>query len=133
LATTTRGSCSLLQIATGTPPPSSATTHTGAPIAIAAPDGQRTILTLDANGYLATITNPAGETHRMTYTADGLLTRYTDGTDNLYHYVYDDQGRLTRDTNPVGGDWTLARKGLAEGHRVTLTTAEGRSTSQTEQ
>ena len=39
-----------------------------------APFGQRTAL--DANGYLASVTNPAGEAYQMTYTADGLLTEF---------------------------------------------------------
>jgi YD repeat-containing protein len=43
----------------------------GNAMAIVAPLGQRTELTLDANGYLATVTNPAGETHTMSYTPDG--------------------------------------------------------------
>ncbi len=46
----------------------------GEPTAIVAPFGQRTALTLDANGYFAGIANPAGETSRFTYTPDGLLT-----------------------------------------------------------
>jgi YD repeat-containing protein len=36
----------------------------GNPLAIVAPDGQRTTLTLDMNGWLASIASPAGETHR---------------------------------------------------------------------
>ncbi|MCL6614543.1 MAG: hypothetical protein K6U03_08025 [Firmicutes bacterium] len=42
----------------------------GKPVAIVGPYGQRTGLTLDANGYLSTITNPAGETVRLAYTPD---------------------------------------------------------------
>jgi YD repeat-containing protein len=35
------------------------------PQAILAPDGQRTTLTVNANGYLTKLTNPAGETYQM--------------------------------------------------------------------
>ena len=41
------------------------------------PDGQRTTLTVDANGYLATVANPAGETTGSPHSADGLLQTYT--------------------------------------------------------
>ena len=40
----------------------------GNPTAIVGPYGQRTTLALDANGYLARITNPAGETTTFQYT-----------------------------------------------------------------
>jgi len=40
---------------------------TGNPTAIVGPYGQRTALTLDANGYIATITNPANESSQMSY------------------------------------------------------------------
>ncbi len=36
------------------------------PTAIVAPDGQRTSLALDADGYLKTIINPAGEKIELT-------------------------------------------------------------------
>ncbi|HRF45541.1 MAG TPA: PKD domain-containing protein, partial [Candidatus Competibacteraceae bacterium] len=41
----------------------------GNPTAIVAPFGQRTTLTVNGNGYLASVANPAGETHQLTYTA----------------------------------------------------------------
>ncbi|MCP4486402.1 MAG: hypothetical protein GY820_03650, partial [Gammaproteobacteria bacterium] len=45
----------------------------GTPTTIVAPDGQITTLTLDTNGYLATITEPVGgSSHTMTYYPDGL-------------------------------------------------------------
>ena len=33
----------------------------GTPEAIVAPGGQRTLLTVDTNGFLSSVTNPAGE------------------------------------------------------------------------
>lgn len=47
--------------------------------AVVAPGGQRTTLTIEANGHLAAITNPAGETVELTYSADGLPVRLKDG------------------------------------------------------
>jgi len=41
--------------------------------AIVAPGGQRTSLSVNADGWLAGVTDPAGNAHAMTYSADGLL------------------------------------------------------------
>lgn len=40
--------------------------------AIVAPDGQRTALTLDVNGYLDLVTDPTGEQYLMAYPRSGL-------------------------------------------------------------
>jgi len=101
----------------------------GTPTAIITPYGQRTAIGLDPNGWLATLTNPAGETHRMEYTADGLLTRYVKprGENFDYTYSYDALGRLTHDRDPAGGGWDLVRTENDEGHAVSLTSMEGRT------
>ena len=104
-------------------------TADGAPLAIVSPDGQRTTLATDAGGYLSAVTDPAGNTHHMAYTADGLMTAYTDPNGHQNHYTYDDRGRLTGDTDPLGGGWNLARDELDAGYQITMTSAEGRTTT----
>ena len=79
------------------------------PVAIIAPDGQRTALTLDDKGYLNSVTNPASEAYQLQYTADGLLTAFIDPRGHKSVYQYDDLGRFVEDTNAAGGGWTLAR------------------------
>ena len=99
----------------------------GEPQAIVAPDGQRTTLTLDAGGYIDTVSNPANETHSMAYTPGGLLTRYERPKGNVNTFTYDDLGRLQTDQDPAGGGWALDRTPLADGYQVTLTDGENRS------
>lgn len=102
---------------------------TGKPVAIIAPDGQRTVFTLDTNDYLATITNPAGEAYRMEYTADGLLISFTDPKGNKSVMTYDALGRLIKDQNAAGGFWALNRSEQPNGYTVSMTSAENRSTT----
>ena len=94
-----------------------------------APRGQRTTLTVDANGYLATVTNPANERVQLSYSAEGLLLTQTDPNGGLYRYSYDALGRLIKDEDPAGGAKTLARVDNPTGHTVTLTTALGRTST----
>lgn len=96
----------------------------GEPTAIIAPFGQRTELSLDGNGYLASATNPAGEAYAMTYTADGLMTGFKDPRGHASTFTYDELGRLAKDQNAAGGFQTLARETLANGYEVTRSTSE---------
>jgi len=99
------------------------------PIAIIAPDGQRTAFTLDANGYLNSIANPAGETHQLSYTKEGLLTEFTNPRGHTSTYRYDAQGAFIEDINPAGGGWTVSRTDHNDGgYTATLTSKEGRAT-----
>ena len=97
------------------------------PTAIVASDGQRTTLTLDANGYLDSVTVPTGEQYQMTYTPGGLMTDFTDRNGNLSIYTFDTDGRLLQDENPIGGGWLLNRTELINGYTVDLTSGEGRT------
>jgi RHS repeat-associated protein len=108
----------------------------GQPTAIVAPRGQRTSLSLDANGFLASIGNDlAGETTTFDYTPGGLLTLMTDARGHDYVFDYDDDpeeanlGRLERADDPEGGFQTFARTGLESNYAVIRETAEGRTTS----
>lgn len=95
--------------------------------AIIAADGQRTEFTMDANGYLATVTNPANEVYRMTYSNDGLMTEFRDRRNQLNSFQYDALGYLTQDINAGGGGWVLNRETIdVNQHNVRMTSAENR-------
>ncbi|MEE8523060.1 MAG: hypothetical protein V3T72_03940, partial [Thermoanaerobaculia bacterium] len=101
----------------------------GEPTRIVAPFGQETVLSLDPNGYLASVANPAGETRRFTYDGLGRLTAWTDALDAETTAAYDTLGRLRRETDPEGGFKQLDRRSVdLLTTEVTLTTAEGRTT-----
>jgi len=97
------------------------------PAAIVAPDGQRTELALDANGYLSRLTDPAGSAWQMSYTADGLMTAFTDRNANAWQYSWEANGRLREDRNPIDGGWLLVRAKEETGYSVTLTSGEKRN------
>ncbi|MBI5450791.1 MAG: hypothetical protein HY940_05485 [Gammaproteobacteria bacterium] len=98
------------------------------PYAIVAADGQRTMLSVDVNGYLASISNPAGERVSYQYTPDGLLTMRTDARNNSSTMGYDQYGRLGSDSNAAGGGWSLVRSTLSDGYVVDKRSALGRTT-----
>ncbi len=101
------------------------------PKAIIAPDGQRTTLTLDANGYLETVTNPENEVYKLSYSDDGLLKEFTNPRKHTSIYRYDDLGLLEEDTDAAGGGWILARTDNpdGDGYTTTMTSKENRITS----
>jgi len=99
------------------------------PTAIVAPDGQRTTLLLDMNGYLNVVTEPSGEQYLMAYTSDGLMTSFTDRNGNNSNYTFDTGGRLVQDVNAIGGGWLLNRTDLANGYAVDMTSGENRVNS----
>src|SRR5262249_11742966 len=101
----------------------------GSPTGFVGPFGQRTGLTLHADGYLATISNPAGETVAFTYEGDGLLATLTDPRSNVYRFNYDASGRLLQDEDPAGGVQTLARTELSSGYQTTRTTGLNHTTT----
>lgn len=101
----------------------------GNPTAIVAPFGQRTTLNLDANDYLANVSNPAGEAHHMEYKTDGLLTRFSDPKDNASTMTYDAEGLLIRDADAGGGYKTLTRQEANRSWTVNISTALSRNNS----
>lgn len=101
----------------------------GTPMAIVGPFGQRTTLTVDTLGRLATVANPAGETIRLDYTPDALLTTFTDLRANVHTFAYDTLGRLVQDSDPVGGFVSLSRTEFDTAFEVQTTSALGRTTS----
>jgi RHS repeat-associated protein len=95
------------------------------PLAIIAPSGQPTELSLDTNGYLASVRNPLNEVHQMLYT-EGLLTEYTDPRGNVANYQYNDNGLFVENTDPAEGGWKLEENPENTGYTVTLKSREGR-------
>ena len=100
----------------------------GNPTAIVAPGGQRTSLTLNADGYFASVANPAGETHLFTYHDErGLLASFTDPRQAVTRFTYDALGRLARHEDPAEGIITLTRTETTNGYKVALGTVLGRT------
>ena len=115
--------------------PSSGIPSPGTPLSITSQDGQITTLTLDANGYIATVANPNCETFQMGYDAKGLMTAFTrpkalTDPDPLANYTttvtYDALGLMDRDTGADNGFLQTVRTEDADGYTVSATTAEGR-------
>ena len=98
-------------------------------IEIVSPYGHATELTRDAHGYLSGVTNPANEKTQLVHDAGGLLTRPVDPRAGVHRFTYDTVGRLIRDEAPDGGATTLTRTLEPKASTVTLTTAEGRTTT----
>jgi YD repeat-containing protein len=96
------------------------------PTSIVGSFGQQTTLSVDANGYLHTISDPVGDIFTMIYTSDGLLTQFTDPNNNSSSMKYDPIGRLALDTDPAGGFTTLTRTEADRSYTASLTTALNR-------
>jgi RHS repeat-associated protein len=93
-----------------------------------APGGQRTVLTVNADGYLASVTDPAGGAVALTYGSGGLLSTLTDARGGGHRFTYDAQGRLTRDQDPAGAKM-LGRTEQGDGYTVALTDPLNRTTT----
>jgi RHS repeat-associated protein len=100
----------------------------GDPIAIVAPGGQRTELTLRGDGWLERIENPEDEAVAADYTASGLLRSFTNGEHETSKYEYDGLGRLRTASDPEGGQKTLSTASSELSSTITLTTKQGRAT-----
>jgi RHS repeat-associated protein len=101
----------------------------GAPAAIVAPGGQRTVVTTDpATGFLTSVTNPNSESHVLAYEPgrEGLLRTFTNPRGKTSSFEYDSQGRLTRDTDAAEGYKDLTRTGGDLANTITMSTAMGR-------
>jgi len=100
----------------------------GEPYEIEAPFGQKTTLTVDAEGYIKTVKNPVLDEVTLQHTTSGLLVKLTDAKLYEHDYQYDGVGRLLVDDMPVGKK-TLARSGGNDVSQMTLTTEMGRTTT----
>ena len=91
-------------------------------LAIVAPGGQRTELTVNADGWLTGFAPPEGSATTATYQPNGLMETFTDARGGVHEFLYDASGLLTRDEDPAGGVTTLVRSAVPRGYRVTRTT-----------
>lgn len=106
----------------------------GVPMAIVAPGGQRTELSV-TGGYLDSISSPALDPIQLAHSSEGLLEVFTDERPEGYtfNFSYDSLGRLTLDQDPDGGSKTLTRTpigpaaGIDGGFTVDLTTGVNRT------
>lgn len=101
---------------------------TGAPTVIVGPFGHRTTLAASA-GYLSAITDPAGARHVIQYGSGGLLTTFTNPLGRSRHYTYNSVGQLLTATDPAGGVKRLTRTNTTQGHKVSLATPLGRTST----
>jgi len=99
--------------------------NNGDPSAIINDDGRRNTVAVDAQGFLSSITTADGDNWQFTYTASGLLTQAVNPAGHVSSYNYDSDGRLIANTNPAGGGNTFSRTQIANGTKITRTTAEG--------
>ena len=73
------------------------------------PLGEKTTLTYNAQGYLASVTNPAGKTQAsFTYDSAERVATRTDSEGLIVRFAYDNADRLTTETFPDGTTRTLA-------------------------
>jgi YD repeat-containing protein len=91
-------------------------------LSILAPSGQVSHLTLDGEGYLASVQGPGKTAQKFAYATGGLLTSYTDPAGSVFQFEYDDLGRLTKDSDPAGGYKAYERVESSEGFQVSGTT-----------
>ncbi|MCC6877439.1 MAG: hypothetical protein IT378_24245 [Sandaracinaceae bacterium] len=94
----------------------------GVPSAIGTPWGNTT-LSMNAQGYLWTVTNPASGAYASTYYTDpgqeGLLKTFDDPTPAAASYLtYDERGRLLSDAVPAGTTQNLLREDCGTDCRV---------------
>ena len=101
----------------------------GTPLAIVSPYGQRFPLSLNAEGYLATIANSSAETASFTYGNGGLLTSFSDPKGNVYRFEYDELGRLKSREEPDGNFSLLSRTPTKAGFKVARITPSGQESS----
>lgn len=88
----------------------------GNPTSIAPPFAQPTMLTVDTNGYLKTVTDPANQRAQFTYSPQGLglMTSVVDRSGGIHTFQYDTLGRLVLDQDPV-----LFQNSIVAEHRET--------------
>ena len=105
----------------------------GVPERVVGPFGAETDLELDAlSGYLRYLRRDLGadiEQVEITTRPDGLIESIKDPKDHIYSYQWDSEGRLQRVNDPEDGELTLTFQKTVQGHKVTQTTAGGRTSS----
>ncbi|MBK8010736.1 MAG: hypothetical protein IPK13_05260 [Deltaproteobacteria bacterium] len=100
-------------------------TPTNEAVSIVAPGGERTVLSLNGDGYLEAVTSPGGGVYRMQYTSDGLLTAFQRPDGGRSTFEYDAAGRLIADTNARGERTQLSRHEDGSRRSVTIARHDG--------
>jgi RHS repeat-associated protein len=98
------------------------------PTAIVGPYGDRTILSVNAQGLLESITSPANESVELHYHESGLLASLTDPRGNTSEFQYDEHSSLVLDKDAAGGTKQLSARETQDGVEITFSTSEGRQT-----
>jgi RHS repeat-associated protein len=93
---------------------------------IVGPLGQRTALTSDTNGLLASLEDPAQHRYQFEY-QQGLMTRKVDPGGGETLYGYDTKGLLTSAQDAAGGIQTLSVARESDAVEVTRTSTGGRT------
>ena len=94
---------------------------------ITAPNGDETILHVDANRNLTSLTRPDGSTQSFEYNANDLMTAMIEPKGNRFVHMYDEHGRLTAFEDEKGGSWEYeSTPNVADrSHTLIQTKAEG--------
>lgn len=101
----------------------------GTPVAIVAPGGQRTELTVNAQGELASVKTPRGGVYAMTYDDHGLMQSFRGPNGTVNTYTYDASGLLSGGQSPVYGTMTITRQVNDNKLTVTMTRGEQATSS----
>jgi YD repeat-containing protein len=102
----------------------------GVPIAIVAPGGQRTVIGVNANGMLSSLTDPANGVYTMTYLERQLLQFLRrPGTGNITQYEYDGQSKFLYLDRPKIETAIITRRPIADGYQVDIRDGMSRKTS----
>lgn len=104
--------------------------YVGNAVTVTSPYGQSTELTLDNNGFLASLVNPLNETWLFQHNSYGLLLAKTKPQGQTSQITYDEFGFVKEDLGH-GGDFLRVLRlfnSVTGKQNVTLTTAEGRQT-----
>jgi RHS repeat-associated protein len=101
----------------------------GAPTAIVAPTGERTTLSLDAEGNLATVQRPGLPATQLGYEPGGLLSEETDAGGGTHTFAYDSDGLVASDTDPDGVTTTVSSSQGLSDREVALTSPLGHKTT----
>ena len=105
----------------------------GNAVSVIAPFGQQTTLSLDAGGYLGSVSRTVGgvvESVTLESDAGGLLTALEAPTGGRFTYDWDDLGRLSQVSRLGGGGLTLTPSLESEGGRtIGVQSAMGRAST----
>lgn len=98
-------------------------------VTVTGPDGQQTLVAVNADGYATAITDATGATQAFTYTGAGLMQRRTDELGKQTTFTWNAVGRLVTDVTPLGETQRLSRTISADTETVAHEAADGTRTT----